>query len=837
MNRPPLRDPDHLSEVVCDHCGLAHSFHLSLKLDAQEGSALQFCCHGCRMAWQVIHQWGLESFYRKKDTKLSPASGNLSPLSQLGLESEAFRQRFIHTEQGLSQITFLIKGIHCAACVWLNENLLKKLPGVDEVRIHYTSHLAQIRWDESQTPIQTLIEKIRSIGYDAIPYDPLSPQSEVERTDRQANTRLITAVFCSMNIMWIAVAQYAGYFTGMEQRFLDLFNLVGFVLASPVLFYSGMPFLRGALAGLRNRVLGMDFQVAASTLLVYGYSVTQSLQHSHKTYFEAVAMFITFISLGKYLELKATRKIIEAGRWFQSLLPLSATRLVDGKPETVSVDAVQAGWLLEALPGDVIVTDGHVVEGSSSVNEAHITGESVPVLKRVGSQVNGGSINCEGRLLYRASCATARSTLASIVNMVQEAINQKPPTRQLADKLSKYFVSVLTLLAGAVFLGGMWFGLPLEEAISRGIAVLIIACPCALSLATPIAVLAGLSVAAEHKILFRHGNQFETLVKIRHVLLDKTGTLTVGKPEVLQAQILKSDAVPAIIQLCSMSRHPFSQAIHSHLTEHHPSQALPPLQEFVNLPGQGLQAFWKGERLLGGSRKFVFNSDVRLSDDIQMQVEAWTKQGDSLFVVAVGEEVVALFAMRDSLRQESAAAVNALKQSGLSVMLLTGDHEQAAHQVAKQCGISEGWVFAERKPEGKKSMIEDLQAKGDAVLMVGDGINDAPALAQADIGIAMGSSTQTAMEVSGIVLLDNNLNSLVNAIGLSRQTFQLIRQNLIISTVYNLIAIPLAMVGWVIPLVAAASMSLSSLIVVFNSLKVRRWARSAFEAKQERESS
>ncbi len=742
------------------------------------------------------------------------------------LDSVVFRKHYVTAKDGVSEITLLMKGIRCAACVNQNETAIEALEGVEEFRINYSNHRGILRWDADKLSLQTVMDVIQSLGYDATPHCTTSHESDLDSQRQSDYIRLVVAVFCSMNLMWIAIAQYAGYFSGISQRATDLFNLAGFILATPVLFYAGQPFFKGALAGMRNRMLSMDFQIAASTSIIYLYSIYAAISRSGETYFEAVAMFIMFISIGKYLELIATQRITEISRHLKTLLPFAATRIVDGKRETVELDQIETGWILETQPGERIVADGKVLNGTSSVDESHLTGESLPVIKTQGAEVSSGSINLEGVLRYEVVRPVQESTISRIINLVEDALGRKPRTRLLADSLTKYFVTFMTVIASAVFAYELLYAGGLEVAIVHAVSVLIIACPCALSLATPIAVLTGISTATEQKILFRSGTQFETLCNITDVVLDKTGTLTEGNPAVNEHRSALDAPLVLAQALTQNSRHPISKAVERYCAQQETSTGdLPDLQDFQEIPGQGVRALWNDKTVLGGNPAFLLEQGVTFSEAQQQDLQRFRSQCQTLFLLALDGELVETYAISDPLRQESAETVQHLQSLGLRVHLLTGDHQTVAEKVAQRCGIPMTLVRASVQPEQKQAYVEQMHQEERVVIMVGDGINDAPSLAKADIGIAMGTSADKALEISDIVLLSNDLRAIPQAMQIARGTFRLVRQNMKLSLVYNLIAIPLAVVGWVIPLIAALSMSFSSLMVVLNSLRARHGLR------------
>lgn len=751
------------------------------------------------------------------ELKSLPSSPVAVPLPNS--QSIQFRERFINqNSQGLSEVTLLLEGLRCAGCSRTVEQLLEKKEGVVQADLNYSTHQVKLVWDETNSSLEGIIQAIRQAGYDAQPQPLALPGLKREATStRKQFPRLMLAVFGAMNLMWIAIAQYAGYFSGMEQRHEDLLNLASFVLATPVLFYSGSLFFQGAWRDFKLGVLGMDFQVALSTSLIYLYSCYAALYHSGNTYFEAVAMFIAFLSVGKYLEQLGTRKILEQSRFFQKLMPLSVHRILGEQRVELPLEDIQVGMVLELLPGEKVAVDGKVTEGEAIVDESHLTGEPMPILKKQGCTLTSGSICQDGVLQFRVTRSAEESTLAQIIRRVEESLSSKPKIRVMADRVAKYFVMAITLVAAGTFVWVWQQNSDLEQALMQAMAVLIIACPCALSLATPIAVLTGLSSATQNQILFRTGSQFETLRSITDVVLDKTGTITLGRPEVSQLEWAGTAYPELALSLTSHSNHPISKTIQKYLSA---SGTQPtPLNNWREVAGRGLRAEWQERTVLGGNQRWLEEAGVVFTAKEREKLDRLSQQGGSLFLLAVENHWVGTFQIEDQVRETSPSAIRTLQQLGLQVHLLTGDHTKVAQQVGQLCGIESSRIIASTNPEQKLDYIRKLQSQRRKVLMVGDGLNDAPALAQADIGIAMGTSTDKSLEISDLVLLGNDLQALVEALAISRRTFGLIRQNLLLSLIYNLIALPLALTGFVIPLVAALSMSLSSLLVVLNSLR------------------
>jgi len=738
------------------------------------------------------------------------------------LQSDSFKKRYIREQGHLFEIQLIIEGIHCAACVFLIESVLKPEVGIDSVTLNYTTHKAKVVWDPQQINLGSIFSKISAVGYKAHPYESHQQRTQFYQKTGETHRQLIVAIFCTMNAMWIAVAQYAGYFSGMEQRFKDLFNLAEFVLVTPVLFYSGSRFFEGAWFGIKHQVLNSDFQVAFGSSVIYGYSVYVAIMRSGETYFEAVAMFITFILAGKFLEAKATRRIHDTSDALVELMPMAARVVEENKRKMVALEKIERGMVIEVLPGEKIAVDGTVLSGNSSVDESHLTGEPFPILKNKGASIYGGSLNQEGALLYQATQDFPSSVLAKIIQQVEEVIADKPYVQILADRISRHFILAIGIISVATL--GVWWGInhDFEQALMNAVAVLIIGCPCALVLATPVANLAGISVLAHQKVLLKSGAQMELAAKVTDVILDKTGTITQGCPKVTVHLFSEIMELPLLFNLVALSKHPISQAVKIWLEEHHPGQCPQmALAHFEEIPGQGIHAEFQAKKLLGGNADLIRKHSIHFEAHQQSYLEKLETAGKSVFLFSINQRLAAIFAIEDPIKTGSSAAIQAMQQMGLVVHLLTGDHLKTATQVARLCHINLEQVHASVNPLEKETYVKSLHEQGKTVIMVGDGINDTLALAQADIGIAMGSGTETAIHVSDVLVLKNDLQSIVQTIETGRKTYHFIKQNFYISLIYNVIAVPLAMMGLVIPVVAAASMSLSSLLVIGNALRLR----------------
>ena len=496
-----------------------------------------FCCKGCQGVYHLLNSEGLGTFYDKLgDTKLQPATQESTDLEKFDLEG--FQNKYITTdEDGLCTINLIIEGIHCSACVWLNEKVLHKTDGIMEASINYSNNKANIIWDSEVLKLSHIIETIRSIGYNAYPYDPKLQEERAIKTRKTYYTRILVAVFGAMNIMWLAVAHYAGYFSGIQQSFKDILNVAEFILATPVLFYSGWIFFRGAYYGYKNNIVNMDTLVASGALSAYIYSIYAMITGRGEVYFDSVVMIITFVLVGKYLEVLSKKHAVDTLDGIMGSTPTEVTTLKDGVKSLVSIENIVIGDLIELKPGEKVVIDGEVTWGEGSFDESSLTGENEPIFKHQGESILSGSVCLDSVLRYKATHNASNSMLTSIVSLLEDSITKKPRIEQLANTVSGYFSTIILIIALLTFVGWYFWVDSFEQALIVGISVIVIACPCALGLATPMATLVGISIAAKRGILFKEATFLETMAKSDILALDKTGTITEGKPSVVKVEI------------------------------------------------------------------------------------------------------------------------------------------------------------------------------------------------------------------------------------------------------------------------------------------------------------
>ena len=795
------------NNIACTHCHL--EFDKSVMIEDGEH---YFCCNGCQGVYHLLNEEGFDSFYEKAgNVKLTPQTSQYEDSSNFN--SLAFYDKFVTTnEDGFSEVSLVIEGIHCSACVWLNEKALHKMDGIIEANINYTNNKATIIWADNILKLSQIIDMIRAIGYNAFPYDSSLQEVRANAQRKEYYLKMSVAIFSTMNIMWIAVAQYAGYFSGIQQDIKTILNIAEGILATPVLFYSGWIFFRGAYFGLKTKVINMDLLVATGALLTYIYSLYITIVENGEAYFDSVSMIITFVLIGKFLEVLSKKNAADALDIMGKNIPSEVNIVKNGSIVSCKLEDIKIGDISVISSGERILLDGEIVKGSGSFDESSLTGESEPIYKTMGDNIISGTISIDADIHFKVIKDFEHSTLSTLISLLESAITKKPKIQQMANKLSEYFSSTILFLSFATFLGWYFVSNDFEISFMISISVIVIACPCALALATPVATLIGLGIGTKKGILFKEAAQLETMAKTDVLILDKTGTITVGKPEVINEKVFKDFDKKLLFSLVKSSNHPVALGIYNHLISQDKNIKDIIFDEFMQIPASGIKASYKNSELLGGNLKLMKDNSI----DIFYTSE------NTIFYFAIDSEIIAIYELSDQIKEDAKKIITNLTARGIETIMLTGDHRATAKKVASEIGLNN--FLYEQTPQDKSNYIENLHKDGKTVVMVGDGVNDVLALAQADIGIVMGSGSDIAIDVGDVVLLNDSLKSLEDAFKISKTTFGLIKQNLGISLIYNAITVPLAMAGYVIPLVAAISMSLSSLLVVGNSIRIKyKW--------------
>lgn len=790
-----------LREASCYHCGLpvpAGSTFAAVVL----GAPRALCCAGCQAVAEAIVSGGLDSYYRDRN---APAAGPAALPEGLALEMfdhpDAQRE-FVGREGQLACAELTLDTINCAACAWLIEKQLQQESGVAQATVNLSNHRLHLVWDDRQTPISQLLASLARIGYRARPFRADTHAAQLRQESRALLMRLAVAGLGMMQVMMYAMAIYIGGVNGIETEYRDYLRATMGFIATPVLFYSGYPFYSAAWRALKARALTMDVPVTIALFGAYFASLYASFIGGGETYFDSVSMFIFFLLTSRFLEMKARQRAGDTAASLMALTPRLATRLkADGSNEVIAASALMTGDRLQVKPGETIAADGIVREGQSAVTEALITGEPLPIPKHAGDEVIGGSVNTESPLQIEVTRAGGDSTLATLNRLLNRALAEKPQLAQKADRMAHMFVARVLVLALLVYVG--WSLVNPENAFWATLAVLVATCPCALSLATPAALTSATNALAREGFLLTRGHVLETFAQATHIIFDKTGTLTEGRLVIRDTAAVRGSLEQAYGIAASLeqySEHPVARAFRQ------ASSMILPVAGVKQTAGAGVEGSINGVHYRLGHAGFALKNPEAPDHD-----RLWLSDDTG---------ALAWFRLSDSLRPEAATTIRALQARGLKTWLLSGDRSQAPIEMGAVLGMDH--VAGSMLPEDKQQAVRDLQAQGAIVVMVGDGVNDAPGLGQAHLSIAMASGTDLAQTTADALLLRDDLRALVTAHSQSVATQRIIRQNLGWALAYNLAVLPPAALGLVPPWLAAIGMSLSSLVVVGNALRLRK---------------
>ena len=711
-----------------------------------------------------------------------------------------------------------VTGMDCASCAVLLTKSLSKAPGVKTARVNFASGRASVEYDEKLTNSEKLIGVVKARGYRA---------SIAGDLDREQKLRAEQINGLRKLLVFSAIFSMPALLIGMFLMEFPHRTLVLFALATPVQFIAGARFYKGLWAALKNRSADMDSLVAIGTSAAYFYSVAAVLGVVGEQYFETSTVLITLVLFGKYLEAIARGKVSEAIRELFKLTPKTARVIRNNYEHVIPADQVQKGDVILVKPGEKIPVDGVVLNGGSSVDESMVTGESIPVEKTKGSKVIGGTINKHGAFRFKATKVGFETVLAQIVKLVEEAQSSKAPIQRFADQVSAHFVPAVILISITTFIAWYLLGAGVSFALMTAVSVLVIACPCALGLATPTAIMVGTGIGAKKGILIKNAEALETMHKLKYVVFDKTGTITEGKPRVTDvvplSNLSQKQVLAYVAALEKQSEHPLADAIVKEAEEK--KLALPRVTNFKSIPGKGVEAILLGKHVVFGSSRLAQERKT-FGKNASATARKLEEEGKTVIVLSIAGKEAGLIAVADTLKDTAQLAVTELRQLGIEAVIISGDNSRTTAAIAARAGIKK--FFAEVLPSEKAAHVKKLQAKGTGVGMVGDGVNDAPALAQADVGFALRSGTDVAVEAGSVVLMKNDPMDVPRCIRLGRATMGKIHQNMFWALIYNAVGIPIAagvlypFTGWLLsPMIAGGAMALSSVSVVTNSLSLR----------------
>ncbi len=809
-------------DADCYHCGLPvppQTRHY-VRIDGRDR---RMCCVGCEAVAQSIVDNGLVDYYRHRDAMPETRREAMpAELQELGLfDHPDFQKSFVRpVGEHEREASLILEGITCAACVWLNEKHVARQQGVSAIEINYATRRARVRWDERRIKLSDILGAIQAIGYRAYPYDAERSEQIAHKERRSMLWRVFVAGFGMMQVMMYAFPVYVAGEGELTRDIELLLRWASLLLTLPVVLYSAAPFFQRAWRDIRLRRLGMDVPVALGVGSAFAASLWATLTDGPEVYFDSVTMFVFFLLGGRYLEMIARQRAVRGVEELGKVLPSFAERL-PGWParqdaERVPTSQLAPGDVLRVRPGEVIPADGVVLDGRGEVNESLLTGESRPVPKLAGEPLTGGSINISSPLLLRVEQVGDATRLAAIRRLMERAATEKPHIAALSDRVAVYFILVLLVLA--TITGVAWFVIEPQRALWVFVSVLVVACPCALSLATPTALTVGTDALARMGVLVTRGHAIETLARANHFVFDKTGTLTYGRMTLEQVLPLGTRGEAELRALAAGIEQGSEHPVGAGLREAAKGLSLPRVEAVRAETGQGMQGRIDGETVWIGRPDYVA---ACLGQSVPAALADFGDRGGSVVALASERGWLGLFRLADVQRAEAPALAEQLGRDGVRVSMLSGDTAVAVAGVADALGIAD--AHASMTPQGKQAHIVGLQrAPGAVVAMVGDGVNDAPVLAQAHVSVAMGGGTDLARNQADIVLLNENLASLGRGILLSRKTLKIIRQNLWWSFAYNFTSVPLAMAGLVTPWMAGIGMAGSSLLVVLNAMRLQR---------------
>lgn len=800
----------------CFHCGqpVPAGRRLTARID---GADRPMCCPGCQAVAEAIVGSGHDNFYRVRSGH-TPGVEHRDTGDVAVYDLPEIQRRFVHVlADETREVSLILEGISCAACIWLIEKHLGELPGVVDLQVNYATQHALLRWNDRQTRLSEILREIEAIGYRAMPCNAELQQAAHRRERRSLLRRLAVAGLFGMQVMMLSISLYAGAWTGIEREFEQFFRWLGLCLTLPVVLYSAAPFFTAAWRDLRQRRIAMDLPVSIAIGAAFAGSLLATWRGGGEVYFDSVVMFVFFLTASRYFESVARhRSAVSIERLVQSL-PMVANRLTANGDveEAVPAVALAVGDRVLVRPGETVPADATILEGSSAIDESLLSGESMPVEKSPGERLFGGSVNRSNPLRVSVTAVGADTVIAEIQRSVERALADKPPLARLADRVAARFVGiVLATVAGVavywwLWQPGRWF--------ETALAVLIVSCPCALSLATPTAISATLGRMQALGMLVKRALALETAQRITHVVFDKTGTLTRGEPLLERIECAPGCEREACLRLAAglerHSQHPLARS----LVRAAGTSGKPALRP-ESVSGGGLRAHIDGREYFIGSSDFIATATAAKIP--RQWLDEIAHEAVSAVFLATAEMPMAMFVFSDELRAEARSVVAALRERGLEVLLMTGDRDAAAAKAARLCGIDD--YRAGLAPGDKMAAVQAMQGRGARVMMIGDGINDAPVLACADVSVAMGGATALARGSADIVLMSSRLEAVTRIFEIAARTRRIVRQNLVWALVYNFGAIPAAALGLVAPWLAALGMSVSSLVVVLNASRLAR---------------
>lgn len=794
-------------ELICYHCGLpAKSTYKAIIEDKEQN----FCCQGCITACNLIYSSGASSYYKNRDGYCQlPVK---SDIENINYNSENFFKDFIKKRNNNFSIKFYVEAIHCPSCMWVIEKVLAKELNIKDVQVNFTSKTVKVNWDDTKTDLNDIVNLLTNIGYKPQPVEKVNIQDKITESNRDLLLKMTVAGFGTLSTMFLSEPFYFKYVQDLNPESARLLKLISLIITTPIYFYCIKPFFKSTASAIKYRVFSMDFNIFIGATLIYIYSVLAVFMSNSQIYFDCLTMFLFLIIVGRYVEATVKERIFIKVN--QSIKNYSKQSILvkDGIEKIIYSKDIKIDDVILIKVGEQIPIDGEIIYGSGYINESVMTGESKPLYKTVKDKVIAGSINIEGAFYIRAEKIGSDTALNQIIDLSESISSSKNKINLFTDKASHYLITISLISAIISFFINFSYGI--DFALLTMVSVIVVTCPCAMGLAIPASISMASSIGIKKGILFKDSKIFELINKTTNIIFDKTGTITQGDMTISDIQTFNNYDKKSVIEIASSverySEHPIAKAIVNYLN----NQKFNILKsyDFININGQGVRGFLNGDQILVGKKDLLIQNNIIIE-------ESYSNDLTQVFIAYKGL-LIGIISLQDKLKDDAIKIIDSFKSKNINIALLSGDRNNVVEKISKLAGIQN--YKGEMKPESKAEYIHNLKSTDKIIMMVGDGINDTPAMSASDISVAITSNNDLTNLKADIVILSKDFNSLNDMFNISNKTFNIIKQNIVLSFIYNLIVIPIAVSGNISPLIAAILMPLSSFIVLFNSLKILR---------------
>jgi len=795
---------------LCFHCGLPARKNYSSII---KGEKRNFCCNGCKTACEIIYLVGADSYYQNRECP--PEKPVNLDKKNFPWDNPSFRKRYIETSDNINKINFRVDNIHCPSCLWVLEKVFLNLKGIIEFKINFSTSRSSIIWDDNLISLEKIIEQFYAIGYPVVPIEKNDFEINILRKNKNILLALVLSFFGIVSTMFLSEPFYFDYVKDLDNKSANFLRYMNFIVTLPIFIYCIIPFAKGTFNALKYKLFTMDTTIFLGSSLIFIYSTINTFLQKNPIYFDCVNMFLFLIILGRYVTILVQNSIFYKIDKTIKDYPTQARIIKDNEEFMILAEELKENDLVLVKPGETIPSDGTIIEGQTSVNESIITGESRPVIKKVNDKIFGGTFNIDGTFYYKSTKLVSESTFYQIVKLVEELGSKKSEFQNILDRTAHYFVILVLILSLTAFFMNARTN-NIDYALLISISIVIVTCPCALGLSSPLAITIGSLLGLKKGIIFKNSEVFEKISKIKHFVFDKTGTITSGKMFIINIQTFNNYTDEEVLQIASSlerySEHPIAYSIVKEANKR--KLDIKKAFGFKYTIGKGIKGFLKGKEIIIGNFDYLIENNVNIQKDYKI---------DNNLVnvfIAYDKNLIGIITLKDEIRKDIKELIEYLKSKNKKVYILSGDKKDTVQLIANELSIDN--FESKVLPEEKLKFINNLQKDKEMVAMIGDGINDAPAMVKADLGITISPRNDLAKLKADLILLGENFDLLSKAISISEKTYKVIKENLTLSLVYNFFAIPFAMTGYITPFIASIIMPLSSLIVLFNSLKLTR---------------